>query len=95
MLKKRPRIRFDGIYVCKTLYVRYGYNETGGQRPGFDVISYKYLKFNENGVVASIYTVHPPKKFIHKLDGSIESLTKLSETGDPKKKGKNAPDAPL
>ena len=49
MLKRRPRIRFDGIYILKSHYVRYGEKTNLGLRPSFDVYSYRYWKFFPSG----------------------------------------------
>ena len=64
MIKERPRIRFDGVYVNKMHYVRYGAQDEYGTRPSFDVISYKYLRFYRNGTMVSVYTSMAPEKFI-------------------------------
>lgn len=95
MIKTRPRIRFDGFYVCKNHYVRYGQSETSEYRPSFDVISYKYLKFNPNGVMVSVYSLMPPKKFLKKIGGQLQDITQLINTGNAKKKSSYAPDAAL
>lgn len=67
MLKERPRIRFDGIYICKMHYVRFGLSDISEYRPTHDVYSYKYLRFFRNGTCVSVYTTTAPKKFIPKF----------------------------
>jgi len=64
MIKERPRIRCDGVYICKMHYVRYGVSDEYNQRPVHDVITYKYLRFYRNGNMMSVYTNKPPKKFV-------------------------------
>ena len=86
MLKARPRVRFDGIYICKIHYVRFGESECSAYRPVYDVITYKYIKFCENGRAVSIYTNTAPKKFVHKLGGRAADLMQLAAHGNPKKK---------
>lgn len=67
MMKERPFIRFDGVYVNKMHYVRYGLQDEYGLRPQFDVVTYKYLRFYRNGTMVSIYTSVAPEKFIPKF----------------------------
>ena len=67
MLKERPRVRTDGVYICKMHYVKFGYNEQSEYRPSFDVISYRYLIFNEDGNSMQIYTPEEPDKFVDKI----------------------------
>ena len=52
------------------------------------MISYKYIKFCDNGRAVSIYTNYPPKKFVSKLGGRATDLMHLTAHGDPKKKEK-------
>ena len=66
-MKERPFIRFDGVYVNKMHYVRYGLQDEYGLRPQFDVVTYKYLRFYRNGTMVSIYTSVAPEKFIPKF----------------------------
>ena len=54
MLKKRPRVRFDGIYILKHHYVRSGDSDTSEYKPTWDVFSYSYLKFYPNGKLVQI-----------------------------------------
>lgn len=80
MVKKRPRIRFDGFYIMKHHYVRYGESECSEYRPSWDVYSYRYLRFYKNGKFVLIHSVNPPKKFAKKLYGQLENMIKLVET---------------
>ena len=79
MARQRPRIRTDGVYVCKTHYVRYGYSENSEYRPTFDVFTYKYLRFHADGTLVACYSTQAPKKFVPKffLDESV--LIKVKE----------------
>lgn len=51
MIKSRPFVRFDGVYVNKMHYVRYGQSEVSEYRPSFDVYSWRYLRFFSNGTM--------------------------------------------
>ena len=68
--------------------MRSGESETSEYRPAHKVFSYKYIKFCNNGKAVSIYTIHPPKKFVKKLGGRAADMMDLTMHGDPKKKGK-------
>ena len=57
MLKYRPFVRFDGVYMCKTKYFRNGISETSQYHPIHEVISYRYIRFMKNGDTMSVYTV--------------------------------------
>lgn len=72
MIKERPRIRFDGIYFCKMHYVRYGTSEVSEYRPIHDVFTYKYLKFEPDGNIYSMYSIMTPAKFIHEFKKYIQ-----------------------
>ena len=67
MARERPRIRYDGVYVCKMHYVKYGWSEVSEYRPSFDVYSYKYLRFYPKGNCVAVYTTQTPKKFLSKF----------------------------
>lgn len=79
MLQNRPRIRMDGVYICKFHYVRVGLSETSEYRPAHDVYSYKYIRFLPNGRLVSVYTVMPPKKFVPKLTAKVLNLLEMGE----------------
>lgn len=68
MIKRRALIRFDGLYVCKFHYVRFGQSDDSEYRPCHDVFSYKYLRFFEDGTVMWVYTWVPPSKFMPKFN---------------------------
>lgn len=77
MMKKRPRIRFDGVYICKIHYVKRGEDVQSNYHPSHDVVSYKYLRFYRNGTLMSVYTHVPPKKFLPKFYESQLSIEQL------------------
>mmetsp|Transcript_3346 Transcript_3346/g.5583 ORF Transcript_3346/g.5583 Transcript_3346/m.5583 type:complete len:145 (+) Transcript_3346:527-961(+) len=68
MIKRRSYLRFDGLYACKMHYVRFGLSEDSEYRPCHDVITYKYLRFFEDGTYMQVYTTMAPKKFIPKFN---------------------------
>jgi len=45
MLQHRPKVRFDGIYMCKMIYYRKGISEVSDRRPLHEVVSYRYIRF--------------------------------------------------
>lgn len=53
MLQYRPKVRFDGIYMCKLIYYRKGLSETSDLNPIHEVISYRYIRFNRWGGTTS------------------------------------------
>jgi hypothetical protein len=67
MIKHRPRVRYDGIYIGKMSYTRFGINETSEYRPYFNVCSYKYLYFMPNGYMIYVYSTMTPRKFVPKF----------------------------
>ena len=74
MIKIRPYIRYDGFYVCKMMYRRSGLSDHSTNHPVFEVISYKYLKFNPDGTTLSIYTNFTPKRFLPKIKQHIQTF---------------------
>lgn len=77
MVVQRPRIRYDGIYICQMHYVRLGLSTSSEYRPALDVYSYKYMRFFENGTVIQAYTIQPPKKFAHKFTAKSMDIMQL------------------
>ena len=88
MLKFRPKLRFDGLYICKFHYVRYG-EQHGidiGARRSFDVFYYKYLKFFDDGSMVFVYTPQPPAKFVPKFIAHQDNLFALVDSVQEKTK---------
>lgn len=67
MLKFRPKVRFDGIYMCKLTYYRKGLSEMSATNPIHEVVSYRYIRFQRHGTTISTQTVVPPKKAFPKI----------------------------
>ena len=53
-------------------YVRYGTSEVSEYRPIHDVFTYKYLKFEPDGNIYSMYSIMTPAKFIHEFKKYIQ-----------------------
>ena len=94
MIKLRPRIRCDGVYICKFLYMRFGLSEASEYRPCHEVTFYKYMRFFPQGKLISAYTCQPPKKFLPKFASKvIDVMAIMNENQD--KWGPNSEGEPL
>lgn len=84
MIKDRPRIRCDGLYICKLHYVKRGFHQHAEYRPSHDVFTFKYLRFFEDGSMIQSYSPLSPKKFVMRYLQSIYSSGNLvnKRTGD-------------
>ena len=71
MLKTRPLIRFDGFYICKMMYRMSGLNVSSMTNPVHEVVTYRYIKFNEDQTAVSLYTNATPKRFLPKYSRKI------------------------
>lgn len=69
MYIERHRIQFNGCYISKTSYMRYGENSFQDQfyRPIHLVEYYRYLRFFTNGQVLMLTTPDDPTQTVHKL----------------------------
>lgn len=69
MFIQRPHLAFNGVYISKTTYVRYG--EASFQdvnyKPCYLVEYYRYLRFFPDGVVLMLTTPDDPYQSIYKL----------------------------
>ena len=82
MIKDRPRVRFDGVYVLKQHYVRQGEDhESEFHRPVYDVFSYKYLRFYPDGTLLQVYSTKTPARFIPKFAVKKAQLSDLISDG--------------
>jgi hypothetical protein len=77
MIKFRPCIRFDGVYICKFHYVRYGYSENSEYRPSHDVFNYRFLRFFDDNTYISIYTQIVPKKILPKFNMQSKNMHEM------------------
>ena len=67
MFLNRPRIKFNGVYVCEASYLRYGESQTSMTRPIIKTIYYKYLRFFPDGSMIMVYSKNLPKKYLEKV----------------------------
>ncbi|XP_061766299.1 F-box only protein 9 isoform X1 [Nerophis ophidion] len=68
MFLKRPRVRFDGVYISKTSYIRQGEESLDGfYRPWHHVEFYRYLRFFPDGTVLMLTTPEEPQYVVSRL----------------------------
>ncbi|XP_056903314.1 F-box only protein 9 isoform X2 [Takifugu flavidus] len=68
MFLRRPRIRFDGVYISKTSYIRQGEKSLDGfYRAWHHVEYYRYLRFFPDGQVIMLTTPEDPPAIVPRL----------------------------
>ncbi|XP_076361331.1 F-box only protein 9 isoform X1 [Tachypleus tridentatus] len=69
MYLQRPRLRFNGAYISRTTYVRYGEAmfQDASYRPCYLVEYYRYLRFFPDGLVFMLTTPDDPYQSLAKL----------------------------
>lgn len=68
MFLERPRVRFDGVYISKTAYIRQGEESLDGfYRAWHQVEYYRYLRFFPDGQVMMLTTPEDPLVTIPRL----------------------------
>ncbi|XP_054035927.1 F-box only protein 9 isoform X1 [Dryobates pubescens] len=68
MFLERPRVRFDGVYVSKTKYIRQGEQSLDGfYRAWHQVEYYRYLRFFPDGQVMMLTTPEDPQSIVPRL----------------------------
>ncbi|XP_074502507.1 F-box only protein 9 isoform X1 [Sebastes fasciatus] len=68
MFLRRPRVRFDGVYISKTSYIRQGEESLDGfYRAWHHVEYYRYLRFFPDGHVVMITTPEDPLVVVPRL----------------------------
>ncbi|XP_077586480.1 F-box only protein 9 isoform X1 [Stigmatopora nigra] len=68
MFLQRPRVRFDGIYISRTSYIRQGEQSLDGfYRPWHHVDFYRYLRFFPDGSVIMLTTPEEPLSVVSRL----------------------------
>ncbi|KAG0668732.1 hypothetical protein C6P45_004400 [Maudiozyma exigua] len=63
MLKERPFIKFEGVYISVVNYLRYGSNADGSsslRNPVHMITYYRYFRFYEDGKVLRLLTTDEP-----------------------------------
>ncbi|XP_026521044.1 F-box only protein 9 isoform X2 [Notechis scutatus] len=68
MFVKRPRVRFDGVYISKTTYIRQGEQSLDGfYRAWHQVDYYRYLRFFPDGQAMMLTTPEEPQSIVPRL----------------------------
>lgn len=68
MFLERPRVRFDGVYISKTTYIRQGEQSLDGfYRAWHQVEYYRYLRFFPDGHVMMLTTPEDPQTIVPRL----------------------------
>lgn len=69
MFIERPRICFEGCYISKTTYLRYGERNFQDQfyRPVHLIEYYRYMRFFTDGTVLMITSTEEPSQIVAKL----------------------------
>lgn len=68
MFLQRPRVRFDGVYISKTSYIRQGEQSLDGfYRAWHHVEYYRYLRFFPDGQVLMLTTPEDPLSVVPRL----------------------------
>lgn len=68
MFLQRPRVRFDGVYISKTSYIRQGEESLDGfYRAWHHVEYYRYLRFFPDGHVIMLTTPEEPLSVVPRL----------------------------
>lgn len=68
MFLQRPRVRFDGVYISKTSYIRQGEESLDGfYRAWHHVEYYRYLRFFPDGFVLMLTTPDEPLSVVPRL----------------------------
>ncbi|XP_056616468.1 F-box only protein 9 isoform X1 [Triplophysa dalaica] len=68
MFLERPRVRFDGVYISKTSYIRQGEESLDGfYRAWHQVEYYRYLRFFPDGQVIMLNTPEDPLATVPRL----------------------------
>nr|XP_006010668.1 PREDICTED: F-box only protein 9 isoform X4 [Latimeria chalumnae] len=68
MFLERPRVRFDGVYISKTTYIRQGEQSLDGfYRAWHQVEYYRYLRFFPDGQIMMLTTPEDPQSIVPRL----------------------------
>ncbi|RKP11339.1 hypothetical protein BJ684DRAFT_22107 [Piptocephalis cylindrospora] len=68
MYIERPRVRFNGIYICVCSYVRTGWDEEAWSQPTHLVTYYRYLRFYTDGRALMLTSTSEPATVVRTLD---------------------------
>ncbi|KNE58622.1 hypothetical protein AMAG_04185 [Allomyces macrogynus ATCC 38327] len=78
---REPRIRFDGVYISRCMYVRQGISEFGFNNPVHLVEYFRYLRFFRDGRVLSYMTTSEPRDIVKQFTESHLESRKGFMTG--------------
>ncbi|XP_073531510.1 F-box only protein 9 isoform X2 [Phyllobates terribilis] len=68
MFLERPRVRFDGVYISKTTYIRQGEQSLDGfYRAWHQVEYYRYMRFFPEGQIIMLTTPEDPQTIVPRL----------------------------
>lgn len=68
MFLERPRVRFDGVYISRTTYIRQGEQSLDGfYRAWHQVEYYRYMRFFADGLVMMLTTPEEPQSMVPRL----------------------------
>ncbi|XP_078504067.1 F-box only protein 9 isoform X1 [Lissotriton helveticus] len=68
MFLERPRLRFDGVYISRTTYIRQGEQSLDGfYRAWHQVEHYRYMRFFADGLVMMLTTPEEPQSVVARL----------------------------
>ncbi|XP_040284493.1 F-box only protein 9 isoform X1 [Bufo bufo] len=68
MFLERPRVRFDGVYISKTTYIRQGEQSLDGfYRAWHQVEYYRYMRFFPDGPIIMLTTPEEPQTIVPRL----------------------------
>ncbi|XP_015908106.1 F-box only protein 9 [Parasteatoda tepidariorum] len=69
MFIQKPHVLFNGVYISKTTYIRYGESsfQDSNYRPYYLVEYFRYLRFFPDGVVLMLTTPDDPYQSVYKL----------------------------
>jgi F-box protein 9 len=87
MFRSRPRIRFNGCYICTVNYVRAGEMSTNQATWGGSLVHivtyYRYLRFFRDGTAISLLTTDEPADVVHHLTRDLLRLHRGDATTNP------------
>lgn len=68
MFLERPRVRFDGVYISRTTYIRQGEQSLDGfYRAWHQVEYYRYMRFFPDGQIIMLTTPEEPQTIVPRL----------------------------
>ncbi|KAL7754109.1 hypothetical protein RI367_000089 [Sorochytrium milnesiophthora] len=78
---KVPRLRLDGVYISRHMYIRPGISDTSYYAPIHLIEYYRYLRFLPNGEVISWLTTAEPREVVKMFSPDALTRTKDMKSG--------------